>query len=610
VEGIKTMVWQPQRAPLMTRWGEALRPDCVWPEYPRPQLVREDWLNLNGIWQFGIAPREQTSPPVFEGEILVPFPIEAALSGVMRPLQPEERLWYRRTFEVPPTWEGKRVLLHFGAVDWEAEVWVNGQRVGRHQGGYLPFTFDITPYLRSGEQELIVVVWDPTDTHWQQRGKQVRRPHSIWYTQISGIWQTVWLEAVPSRYIAGLRITPDLATQAVRVKVLAGGSDVLRDIHVEVWAEGTRLVEGSLSSSEDELVMSLPSPRLWHPDSPFLYDLVVAAEGDRVRSYFGLREFGLGKDGRGRTRVLLNGEPLFMFGPLDQGYWPDGLYTPPSEEAMEWELHLLKRLGFNMLRKHVKVEPARYYYVCDRLGLIVWQDMPNGGRAQTGFEGLATLLLGLHQGDRRALWRFGRQSPESRADYQRELKALVDHLYHFPCIGVWVPFNEGWGQFEARAIGEWLKAYDPTRLVDHASGWYDQGGGDFASYHIYGKPLKPIPPTETRAVVLSEFGGYSLEICNHLWNPHQRFGYRHFKTIPDLTAAYERLLDEQLRPWVEAGLSAAIYTQTTDVEIEVNGYLTYDRAVLKLDEARLRAVHQRLMVSSDSGYNSINREKE
>ncbi|MGB9800319.1 MAG: glycoside hydrolase family 2 protein [Thermanaerothrix sp.] len=595
------MVWQRQRAPLMTRWSEALCPDCVWPEYPHPQLVREDWLNLNGVWQFGIAPRAQAVPPAFKGEILVPFPIESALSGVMRPLQPEERLWYRRMFTVPTAWEGKRVLLHFGAVDWEAEVWVNGQRVGKHQGGYLPFTFDITPYLHPGEQELVVAVWDPTDAHWQQRGKQVRHPHSIWYTQVSGIWQTVWLEAVPSRYIAGLRITPDLAAQAVRVKVLAGGSDILRDIHVEVWAEGMRHGEASLSSSEGELVISLPSPRLWHPDSPFLYDLVVTAEEDRVSSYFGLREFRLGKDIHGRTRVFLNDEPLFMFGPLDQGYWPDGLYTPPSEEAMEWELKLLKQLGFNMLRKHVKVEPARYYYACDRLGLIVWQDMPNGGRAQTGFEGLVTLFLGVHQDDRRALWRFGRKSPDSRADYQRELKALVDHLYHFPCIGVWVPFNEGWGQFEARAIAEWLKAYDPTRLVDHASGWYDQGGGDFASYHIYGKPLKPIPPTATRAVVLSEFGGYSLEICNHLWNPRQRFGYKHFQTIPDLTAAYERLLDEQLRPWVEAGLSAAIYTQTTDVEIEVNGYMTYDRAVLKMDAERLRAVHKRLMTKADPG---------
>ncbi len=589
------MVWQPQRAPLMTRWGEALQPEAVWPEYPRPQLVREEWLNLNGVWQFGIAPRAQATPPVFEGEILVPFAIEAALSGVRRSLQPEERLWYRCIFEVPPAWEGKRVLLHFGAVDWEAEIWVNGYRVGSHQGGYLPFVFDITPYLRSREQDLIVAVWDPTDTHWQQRGKQTRQPHTIWYNSVSGIWQTVWLEAVPAHYVAGLRITPDVSGQAVRVRVLTGGTAALHDVRAEVLAEGVKVAEVSVPTSESEMIISLPSPRLWSPDSPFLYDLVITAERDRVRSYFGMREFRLGRDAQGRTRVLLNGEPLFMLGPLDQGYWPDGLYTPPSEEAMRWELAFLKRLGFNMLRKHVKVEPARYYYACDQMGLIVWQDMPNGGRAQTGFEGLVTLLLGLHQGDQRALWRFGRQSLESRADYRQELQAMVDHLYHFPCIGVWVPFNEGWGQFEARAIADWLKAYDPTRLVDHASGWYDQKGGDFCSYHVYGKPLRPILPEEERAVALSEFGGYSLEICNHLWNPRKRFGYKHFKTIPDLTSAYERLLDEQVRPWVEAGLSAAIYTQTSDVEIEVNGYLTYDRAVVKMDEERVRAVHERLM---------------
>ncbi|KPL82505.1 hypothetical protein SE15_10210 [Thermanaerothrix daxensis] len=589
------MVWQPQRAPLMTRWGRALLSEVVWPEYPRPQMVREAWLNLNGLWQYGIAPREQSTPPTFTGEIRVPFAIEAALSGVMRPLLPEQRLWYRRTFKLPEAWEGCRVLLHFGAVDWEAEVWVNGTLVGRHRGGYLPFGFDITPYLRPGEQEVIVAVWDPTDAHWQQRGKQARQPHAIWYTSVSGIWQTVWLEAVPDHYVAGLRITPDVAGQSVRVRVLAGGTATLHNVQAEVFAEGVKVAEARVPTSATELVIPLPSPRLWSPDSPFLYDLVVSAEGDRVQSYFGMREFRLGKDGRGRTRVLLNGETLFMLGPLDQGYWPDGLYTPPSEEAMRWELAFLKRLGFNMVRKHVKVEPARYYHACDQIGLIVWQDMPNGGRAQGLLEATLTLLMGLHQSDQHALWRFGRQSPAAREDYRRELRAMVDHLHPFPSIGVWVPFNEGWGQFEARAIAEWLKAYDPTRLVDHASGWYDQQGGDFCSYHIYGKPLRPIPPEEDRAVVLSEFGGYSLEICNHLWNPRRRFGYKHFRTIPDLTAAYERLLDEQVRPWVEAGLSAAVYTQTSDVEIEVNGYLTYDRAVVKMDEDRVRVAHARLM---------------
>jgi hypothetical protein len=587
--------WKPVPGQMLTRWAKDVTPENAWQEYPRPQLKRLEWVNLNGLWDYGIAPKKQPQPPHFSGKILVPFPLESALSGVKRLLQPDELLWYQRTFNIPETWQGKRTLLHFGAVDWETTVWINGQQFTTHRGGYLPFSFDITEFVHLGENALLVSVWDPTDTFWQQRGKQVRTPKSIWYTQCSGIWQTVWLEPVPQTYIAGLKITPDVDAGSIRVGIrLSGSENPIQSWHVRVYDAGAQITKGEAAATETEIILPLPDPKLWSPEFPHLYDLVVETETDKVESYFGMRKYSLGQDAQGRPRFCLNNQPLFLLGPLDQGYWPDGLYTPPSAEAMCFDLETIKKLGFNMLRKHVKVEPARYYYDCDRLGLIVWQDMANGGKAVGDVTSFLANFFGSRRKDRN--YRYaGRAASESRQDFTRELHELVDHLYHFTCISTWVPFNEGWGQFDANAIAEWLKSYDPTRLIDHASGWFDQGGGDFSSLHVYFKKLPNPKPEQSRAVVLSEFGGYSLKVPGHLWNLEVEFGYRKYPSSEELTAAYLELLEEQLKPWIDAGLSAAIYTQTTDVEIEVNGYVTYDREVEKMDFEKLQQAHQKLL---------------
>ncbi|HTX90646.1 MAG TPA: glycoside hydrolase family 2 TIM barrel-domain containing protein [Anaerolineales bacterium] len=586
--------WRPVQGDLLTRWAKDVTPDNVWPwpEYPRPQMTRHEWLNLNGYWEFGIASIDLDQSVDFGGRILVPFPLESALSGVKRALGPDERLWYRRTFTLPKKWGGRRILLHFGAVDWEATVWVNGQLLGTHRGGYLPFSFDITAQITDSVNELVVAVWDPTDSSWQQRGKQVLKPKSIWYTAVSGIWQTVWLEPVPETYIKCLRITPDLDGESVSVGVaLSDGPAVTDRVHVRVSDAGRPIAEGQ--SKDGIITLSIPHPKPWSPDSPHLYDLTVTAGHDKVGSYFGMRKFGLGKDEKGRTRLCLNNRPLFQFGPLDQGYWPDGLYTPPTDEAMLKDIELVKSLGFNMLRKHVKVEPARYYYHCDRLGLIVWQDMPNGGSAVGDVTSFLAILFGSRRRDRN--YRYaGRAEPGSREDCDDEIERMVEHLYNFPCIGMWVPFNEGWGQYDANRIAARLKEVDPTRPVDHASGWFDQGGGDCKSLHVYFKKLPIIRPEQNRAVVLSEFGGYSLKFDGHSWDPSAEFGYKKFTTPAALTDAYLELLKGELEPWVEAGLSAAVYTQTTDVEIEVNGFVTYDREVEKMDFERLRQAHLKL----------------
>jgi beta-galactosidase/beta-glucuronidase len=588
------MTWQPVPGNIMTRWAKGVSPDNVWQEYPRPQMTRPDWLNLNGLWDFWITERTDNTKRRLEGKILVPFPIESALSGVKHPLEAGELLCYRRVFSIPEAWRGKRILLHFEAVDWETKVFINNHLVGEHAGGYLPFWFDITDYLAVGEAqtELTVSVWDPTDTHWQPRGKQVLNPKSIWYSAVSGIWQTVWLEPVPQAYISGVKITPDVDAGTVSVKMnLVGpgtGSGVLC---VRVYEAGVLVAEGETENVAAEITVPIPNPKLWSPGSPTLYDLEVTAGEDRVGSYFGMRKFSM--EG---GRLCLNNVSLFQFGPLDQGYWPDGLYTPPTDEAMRIDIEMVKGMGFNMLRKHVKVEPARYYYYCDRIGLIVWQDMPNGSKAVGEVASTLTMIFGSHQRDRS--YRFsGREDTASRQDFRRELQEMVDHLHNFACVGMWVPFNEGWGQFDADETAQWLRNYDPTRPVDHASGWFDQGGGDCRSLHVYKMKLPVVKPERKRAIVLSEFGGYSLKVDGHVWNPDAEFGYKKFTTHQTLTNAYLDLLNTQLKPWIDAGLSAAIYTQTTDVEVEVNGFVTYDREVEKMDFTKIRQLHKELIQS-------------
>ena len=457
--------WQPAGDRIGTEWGEKLDPQNVLPEYPRPQMTRtqvqDGWQNLNGLWNYSILPIGET-PEKYDGQILVPFAVESSLSGVGKRLGDRNELWYNRTFTISPKWNGKRVLLHFGAVDWKADVWLNGVCVGTHTGGFTPFEFDITAALKKGDNELKVRVWDPTDAGCQPRGKQVNRPEGIWYTPVSGIWQTVWLEAVPQQYIRNIRTTPDLDRKLFRVETAACGAQPGDVIEVRPYDNGTKVAEGrALSGAPVEL--NVAEPKLWSPASPFLYDMEVALvrngrKVDEVQSYTAMRKFSIGRDENDIVRLELNNEPLFQFGPLDQGWWPDGLYTAPSDEALAFDVVKTKELGYNMIRKHVKVEPARWYYHCDKLGMIVWQDMPNGD------QGPQWQMHNYFNGAEK------HRSAESEANFRKEWKEIIDCLYSVPSIGVWVPFNEAWGQFKAPEIAEWTKAYDPSRLVNPASG--------------------------------------------------------------------------------------------------------------------------------------------
>lgn len=581
---------------MKTRWTTD-QPTPL-PEYPRPQMTRPEWLNLNGEWDYAILPKDSPAPKKWDGKILVPYPVESLISGVQKPLLPDQRLWYRRTFSNPMVKPEQQALLHFGAVDYECSVWINGKPISSHRGGYLPFTFEITNALMDGDNELLVSVWDPTDTGLQQRGKQVLNPKGIWYTPISGIWQTVWLEVVPEVSIESLKLTPDLDGQSLAVEVKVGGNAEGVRVEAEVTSKGEKISSGGAPATSVARI-EVPNPVAWCPSNPHLYDLHVrlVRNGkvvDEVGSYFAMRKYGLAKDADGHLRFALNGEPLFLYGPLDQGFFPDGLYTPPSEEAMVFDIEYTRAIGCNMIRKHIKVEPLRWYYHCDRLGMIVWQDMQNGGLIDGERVAILSLIFGFHRNDTRWLSRFGRADEANRAEYRCELQGMIDHLHNAACIAVWVPFNESWGQFQANEVAAWVKGYDPTRLVDHASGWFDQGGGDFQSKHIYIKKLKR-PKSDGRAFIISEFGGYSLKIPNHMWDATKKFGYRFYGTREELTAAYLALLENELKPLIAQGLAAAVYTQTTDVEIEINGYLTYDREVEKMDARVLRQAHLSLI---------------
>jgi hypothetical protein len=578
--------WKSVEGHMMTRWAKDVSPDNVHPEYPRPQMVRKDWTNLNGLWDYAIRPvGEENAPGEFDGQILVPFPLESALSGVMKRLAPDQRLWYRRTIEVAKPAHGGGVLLHFGAVDWQCEVFVNGKSVGKHTGGYDPFTFDVSNALKANtsEQEVVVSVSDPTDANWQPRGKQVRDPKGIWYTPTSGIWQTVWLEVVPASYLRMIAPTPRVEDKMVFI-----GYDAVnaRDgILKAVVRDGDKVVAQGQSKVGLPLELPIPSPKLWSPASPHLYDLTVTllVDGrpvDEVTSYFGMRKIALGKDKDGITRIMLNGEPLFQYGPLDQGFWPDGLYTAPTDAALKYDLEVTKKLGFNMVRKHVKVEPARWYYHCDRMGLLVWQDMPSGDKHAPWRP------TGEHDGEEI------QRSQESAENFKDEWREIIHDLRHFPSIVVWVPFNEAWGQFNTVAITKLTEQLDPTRLVNPAS-----GGNDFPVGHIYDLHRYPGPVIpkleENRAAVLGEYGGLGLPLEGHTWQAKDNWGYRSFTSKEALANTYAGLI-YKLRPLIGQGLAAAIYTQTTDVEVEVNGLMTYDREVIKFDADELQKLHATL----------------
>jgi len=582
--------WQPAAGPLMTRWAKDVSPANVHPEYPRPQLVRENWTNLNGLWDYAVRPDMEPQPVEWSGQILVPFPIESALSGVMKRVGEKERLWYHRSFKTPKLENNRRLLLHFGAVDWHCDVRVNGKKVGEHTGGYDPFTFDITDAIDQGqaEQQLVVSVMDPTDANWQPRGKQVQNPKGIWYTPTTGIWQTVWMEEVPALSIESVHAVPDVDNGTVQVTVKFRGTRGDAPWSVTVSSEGSRdllPVAASGDQSSQTAKFKIGGAKLWSPDSPFLYQLTATVggpTGDKVTSYFAMRKVSLGKDADGVNRLMLNNKPLFHWGPLDQGFWPDGLYTAPTDAAMKYDVEMTKKLGFNMIRKHVKVEPARWYYYCDQLGILVWQDMPSGDKHATWRP------TGEHDGTELT------RSKESADNYRREWQNIMDALVHFPSLVVWVPFNEGWGQFDTVAVTKWTMEHDPTRLVNCASGGNDFPVGHIHDIHRYPGPAMP-PLEPNRAAVLGEFGGLGLPLEGHTWQTKNNWGYRSFENQAALADAYGQLI-RRLRPLIGKGLSAAVYTQTTDVEVEVNGLMTYDREVLKLDLDTTAALHKTLFL--------------
>lgn len=579
--------WRPADGPLTTPWTNKVSPLNVHNEYPRPQMQREKWANLNGLWNYNILPALEdytvAEKSIADGEILVPFPIESDLSGVKKILSPEQQLWYRRTFIIPASWKGQRVLLHFGAVDWKTMVWVNGKKIGTHEGGYDAFTYDITEALKNdAKQQLTVAVWDPSDSGYQPVGKQSLNPRGIWYTATSGIWQTVWLEPVPQIAIKDLKMTPDIDRKTLQLNVNTNGNADGYTIVATAFAKSTKVAEVKGTVGE-QINIQLDNVKLWSPDHPFLYDLNVALfhngkQVDEVKSYFGMRKISLGKDKAGIMRLFLNNEPLFQFGPLDQGFWPDGIYTAPTDEAMKFDIEKTKAWGFNMIRKHVKVEPARWYYYCDKLGMLVWQDMPSGDKHIRKDEPDITRVA------------------QSAYDYKTELKQMIDEHYNHPCIVTWVPFNEGWGQFQTAEVAALVKQLDPTRLVDATTGWADRGVGDMHDMHEYPGPGM-FPVEDKRASVLGEFGGQALVVKDHLWLTDFSKAPRHYKTSTSADALHQKykLMMDTLSLLKKQGLSAAVYTQTTDVEVEVNGLMTYDRKVVKFNEDSLKQMNQQVI---------------
>lgn len=576
--------WQPMGDKIKTQWAEEIDPANVLPEYPRPIMERTDWKNLNGLWDYAVLPVGTTEPSSFDGKILVPFAIESSLSGVQKSVGKDNELWYHQTFTIPSGWKGKNVLLHFGAVDWKAEVFVNDVKIGSHIGGYAPFSFDITPYLVSGKQKLVVKVWDPTTDGFQPVGKQRNDPHGIWYTPVTGIWQTVWLEPVGQKHISFVKATPNIDSKELSVNVSTENTQK-GDIVEVILKDGSTIVAQAKAAVCQQVDLKVADMKLWSPETPFLYDMEVKLYSagkvqDNVKSYTAMRKFSKKRDAQGVVRMQLNNEDYFHFGPLDQGWWPDGLYTAPTDEALLYDVQKTKDFGYNMIRKHVKVEPARWYTHCDRVGLLVWQDMPNGGSSPhwqmreyfTGTEMIPTA--------------------EREANFRNEWKEVMDFLMSNPCIAVWVPFNEAWGQFKTEEIAEWTKNHDPSRLVNPASGGNHYLTGDILDLHNYPHPELYLYDA-TRVTVLGEYGGIGFPVEGHLWQADKNWGYIQFKSKKEVTDEYVKL-GKRLIELAKLGFSGAVYTQTTDVEIEVNGLMTYDRKEIKLEEDRLKKINQEI----------------
>ena len=579
--------WQPAGDRIMTTWGEQLDPTAVWQQYPRPIMERSAWENLNGLWNYAITPANASKPTAYDGEILVPFAVESALSGVGKNVGKDNALWYNRTFTVPSSWNGKDVILNFGAVDWKADVWVNDVKVGSHTGGYTPFSFNITSALKKGSNSITVKVWDPSDESYQPRGKQVKNPNGIWYTPVTGIWQTVWLEPVAKTHISDLKILPDIDANTLTVTVNPSSPDASLTAEVKVSDNGKVIATGKSTNGEVVTIDMPQGVQLWSPSNPKLYDLDIAIydtagkKVDNVKSYAAMRKFSTARDANGIVRFQLNNQPIFQYGPLDQGWWPDGLYTAPSPEALVYDVDKTKDWGFNMIRKHVKVEPAIWYTYCDKNGIIVWQDMPNGDsspewQSRNYFNGTEK-----------------KRSAESEANYRKEWKEIIDALYNYPSIAVWVPFNEAWGQFKTPEIVEWTKAYDPSRLVNPASGGNHYTTGDILDLHHYPGPSMYLYDAQ-RANVLGEYGGIGMVVDGHIWTPDRNWGYVQYKTPEEVTNQYVEYADE-LAKLADRGFTGGVYTQTTDVEVEVNGLMTYDRKVIKVDEDKIRAANQKVI---------------
>jgi len=579
-----TAQWAPAGERIKTKWAEQINPQNVLPEYPRPLIERPLWTNLNGLWDYAITLRGSAEPATFDGKILVPFAIESSLSGVMKEVGAQNELWYKREFTVPSNWQGKNVVLNFGAVDWKADVFVNDILIGSHQGGYTPFSFDITPFLTGkSKHKLVVRVWDPTDRGFQPRGKQVSRPNSIWYTAVTGIWQTVWLEPVSPNHITAIKTIPNIDSGALSVTVSTSKANTNDIIEVKLLDKGQVIATGK-GISCNEILMSVKNPTLWDTENPYLYDMKVTVTFggkviDDVKSYTGFRKISMRRDANDIMRMQLNNKDLFHLGPLDQGWWPDGLYTAPTDEALLYDIKKTKEWGFNMIRKHVKVEPARWYYHCDREGILVWQDMPSGD-----------------MGNQWVAHQFGAgtdklRTQESIDNFYQEWKEIMNLCISNPSVVVWVPFNEAWGQFDTEKVAEWTKKHDPSRLVNSASGGNHRNCGDIMDIHNYPQP-KMFLYDGTRVNVLGEYGGIGWPLANHQWRTDMRnWGYIEFDSEQKVTAEYVKYA-KQLQDFVKRGFSAGVYTQTTDVEGEINGLMTYDRKRVKIVEADVRKANQ------------------